>query len=128
MAKTLNALIYPHTPNVIAERRLIDVATIPPNKAAWWRPVVIVGDDAYDPATHVKTGPVTTIEKDRVVDTWTVRAKTAGEIDGEKDQAISRIDALQFAVHLDAENRIRVLEGKAPITAAQYRNALKARL
>ena len=128
MAKTLNALIYPHDPVVIVERRLIDLADVPPNKLPLWRPVAAVGDDAYDPATQIKSGPVTTIESNRVVDTWTIRAKTAAELDAEKDLKISAIDALQFAVHFDMENRVRVLEAKPQITAAQYRNALKARL
>lgn len=92
-----------------------------------WLPVDSI-DPPYDSATQVKTGPVTTVEAARVLDTWTVRAKTAGEIDGEKDRTISRIDALQFAVSFDMENRVRVLEAKPQITAAQYRAALKARL
>lgn len=128
MAKTMNALIYPHTPNVIAERRLIDVTTIPANKTAWWRPVVEVGNDDYNAATHVKSGPVTTIESARVVDTWTVRAKTAEEVDAEKDIRIDAFDRLNFEVNFDQENRIRALESKTPVTRAQYRAALKARL
>lgn len=92
-----------------------------------WLPVDSI-DPPYDSATQVKTGPVTTVEAARVLDTWTVRAKTAGEIGGEKDRTISRIDALQFAVSFDMENRVRVLEAKPQITAAQYRAALKARL
>lgn len=92
-----------------------------------WLPVEAV-DPKHDPATQVKTGPVTTIETSRVLDTWTVRAKTTQELDAEKDARISAIDLLQFAVSFDMENRMRVLEGKAQVTAAQYRNALKARL
>lgn len=126
--KTQHALIYPRDQKTVVERRLIDPAEIPEQKKSWWRPVVAIGNDDYDKATHVKTGPVTTIEESRVVDTWTIRPKTAEEIDAEKDFRISGIDKLQFAIHFDAENRLRALEGKQPITAAQYRNALKARL
>ena len=35
---------------------------------------------------------------------------------------------LGFQIDFDHENRLRVLEGKAAITAAQFRAALKARL
>lgn len=35
-----------------------------------------------------------------------------------------RMQKLNFEVNFDQENRIRVLEGKQPITRAQYRNAL----
>jgi len=92
MAKTLNALIYPHTPNVIAERRMIDVATIPPNKASWWRPVVVVGDDAFDPLTHKKTGPVTTIEATQVVDTYSILALEPQEISAAKTAAVNAVN------------------------------------
>lgn len=128
MAQTLNALIYPHAPNVIVERRMIDAATIPQHKASWWRPIVIVGNDNFDQRTQKRTGPVITIEPSRVVETYTVSPLTAQEISDQKDIRLSDIDALQFAVSFDIENRVRALEGKAAVTAAQYRAALKARL
>lgn len=128
MARTLNALIYPHTPDVVAERRMIDVAAIPPNKAAWWRPVVVVGDDPFDAATHVKTGPVTTIEADRVVDAYAVRPKTVEELDAGKEAALPDVASAVFKVLFNHENRVRALEGKSNITAAQFRAALKALL
>lgn len=128
MAKSLHALIYPSAPNTICERRMIDLADVPAHKRAWWRPVVVVGDDSFDPATHKKTGPVTTIEAARVVDAFTVSALTQAEIDARKDAKISAIDMLQFEIAFDMENRVRALESKAAITRAQYRNALRARL
>lgn len=39
---------------------------------------------------------------------------------------VDTMDALLFKVALAHENRVRVLEGKPEITAAQFRNALKA--
>lgn len=128
MAKTLNALIYRHTPSVISERRMIDVATIPPHKRAWWRPIVTVGDDPFNSATHKKTGPVTTIEADRVVDTYTVTALTAQELDAIKESRLPSADGIQFRVLFNHENRIRAIELKQPVTAEQFRNALKAML
>ena len=130
MAKTLNALIYPQNPGVIAERRMIDVATIPANKASWWRPVVVVGDDAFDPLTHKKTGPVTTIEANQVVDTYSVVALTAQEISDSKDQAVNSINGANYAPVFRAlfnlNNRVRVLEGQSTLTAAQFKAAIKA--
>jgi hypothetical protein len=41
--------------------------------------------------------------------------------------AADGMDKLNFDVNFDQENRIRVLEGKAAITKAQYKNALIAR-
>jgi len=126
--QTLNALIYPQYPATIVERRRIDVATIPPHKAFWWRPVVVIGDDPFDSITQKKTGPVTTIETNRVLDTYKVVSLTASELSDRKDATISRIDALHFLVAFDMENRMRVLEAKPVITEAQYRTALEDRL
>lgn len=130
MAKTLNALIYPHTPGVIAERRMIDVATIPPNKASWWRPVVIVGNEAFDSQTHKMTGPVTTIEPSRVLDTYEVVALTAQEVSDAKDARIGAMDVQQalLKVILNLHNRLRALEGQPTHTMAQLKTAIKALL
>jgi hypothetical protein len=131
MAKTLNALIYPHAPTVIAERRMIDVATIPAHKAAWWRPVEVVGNDAFDPTTHRRTGPVTTIEAARVLDTYTITALTAQEISDQKDAAVSSLNGGYgplIKALLSLHNRVRVLEGQGTHTMAQFKTGLKALL
>lgn len=126
--KTPHAMITPADPLVIVERRAVDLVEVPEHKRSWWRPVVEVGNDAFDPATHVKTGPVTTIETTRVVDTWTIRAKTAEEIDADKEERLDRYDRLNFEINYDQESRIRVLESRPAINRVQYRAALKARL
>jgi hypothetical protein len=87
-------------------------------------------DPAWNPATQVRTGPV--LQEDHAAEirryVWTVRDKTAQELDGEKELSLDAYDRLSFLVNFDQENRIRALEGKAAITQLQYRNALKARL
>lgn len=133
MAKTLHALIYPSAPTVIAERRMIDLLVdAPPNKRPLWRPVVVVGDDAFDAATQKKTGPVTTIEENQVVDTYSIVSLSAQEISDAKDAAVNGLNgtlyAAQAKVLLNHENRIRALEAKAPITMAQFKNGVKALL
>jgi hypothetical protein len=65
---------------------------------------------------------------DKVTRVWTVRSKTAQEIDADKDGAINAMDMLAFKVLFGHENRVRVLESKAAITAAQFKAALKAML
>lgn len=116
MAKTLNALIYPSAPTVIAERRMIDVATIPPNKVSWWRPIVEVGNDAFDPLTQKKTGPVTTIEANQVVDTYTVVSLTEQEISDNKDAALAALNGSLYAALAKAllamENDNRIIKAK----------------
>jgi hypothetical protein len=130
MAKTLNALIYPSAPGVIVERRMIDVATIPPHKASWWRPVVEAGNDPIDPATQIKTGPVTTIEATRVLDTYTIRNKTAQELDDDKAARIDSMNGQQALIKVlhNLHNRIRTLEGQSTHTLAQFKNAIKSLL
>ena len=48
------------------------------------------------------------------------------EIDAEAQRTVSqdKRDRLLFEMNFDQENRIRVLEGKATITKAQYKNAI----
>ncbi len=84
----------------------------------------------FNSATQVRTGPV--VEGDHAAEVrryvWTVRDKTAEELDAEKEATINQFDVLAFKVLFDHENRTRAIESKAPITQAQFRAALKARL
>lgn len=124
----------------MAEYALIEIATnsirefrefaeTPPDltrKGIKWLPVVVTDLPASD--AQVKEGPVITVEAERVTRVWTVRGKTAQEIDAEKESYLDNIERLGFEVDFDHENRLRVLEGRATVTAAQFRAALKARL
>lgn len=87
-------------------------------------------DPAFNAVTQVRSGPV--VEEDHVGEirryVFAVRDKTVPELDAEKEGALDRYDRLSFDLNFDQENRIRVLEVKAPVTRAQYRAALKARL
>lgn len=91
---------------------------------------VSIVDPAFNPTTQVRSGP--DVVKDDIAETetrtFTVRAKTAQELDADKELKLDQVDMLNFEVNFDQENRIRALEGKAAITKLQYRNALKARL
>lgn len=113
--------------NTIREYR--DFAEAPPDvtrKGVRWLPVAVT--DPAQTATQVKEGPVITVEAKQVTRVWTVREKTSGEIDADKEAYLNSIDMLGFQIDFDHENRIRALEGKQTITAAQFRAALKARL
>jgi hypothetical protein len=130
MAKTLHAQIYPHSPTVIVERRMIDLAAdIPAGpqqayKQSLWRPVVNVGDDVFNSLTHKKTGPVTTIEPTQVVDTYSVVALTAQEISDARDaEIIQRINGsdrkalLKILLAIANDNRAIKRKINAIITA-----------
>jgi hypothetical protein len=97
-------------------------------RAGWeWLPVEVT-NPSYDPTTQVKEGPTVTVLADKVTRVWTVRDKTADELDADKDAVISAFDMLAFKVLFNHENRIRALEGKGTVTAAQFRTAMKALL
>lgn len=81
-----------------------------------------------NPATEIKTGPVVTAFADKVTRVWTVRSKTAQELDDEKTAAAAGINDVLFKVAFNHENRIRTLAGQASVTAAQFRAAIKALL
>ncbi len=122
----------------MAEYAIVDNGTIVDFRGFDTAPVALVGkpyrsflpvevtNPPYDPATQVKTGPVVTVLVDKVTRVWTVRDKTAAELDAEKDAAISNVDVVQFKLAFNHENRIRVLEGKPQITVAQFKAAWKA--
>ena len=82
----------------------------------------------FDPVTQVREGPVITINPADVQRVWTVRSKTAQELDNEKTAEVDGQNRVLLRVILDHENRIRALEGKAAITMNQLKNALKGML
>ncbi len=83
---------------------------------------------AFDSATQVREGP--TIEEDHINKirrtVYTVRAKTAQELDGEKDQKVDSLDKAIFQVLFNHENRIRTLAGQPSINMNQFKTAIKA--
>lgn len=114
--------------NAVGEQR--DFASAPPDmtrKGFVWLPLVIT-DPAFDPATQVRSGPVDTVGKDSVARVWTVRNMTSDELDGVKGVQVDAVDIVVGKVLFNHENRIRALEGKQAVTAAQFRTALKALL
>ena|SRR3990167_7780047 len=107
-----------------------EVADIPPHKTTYILPYIAVARPAFDPVTHhapVRLSDV--IGQTEVTQAWADPvAKTAEELDGEKERTLDRYDRLSFLVNFDQESRLRVLEARPAITPTQYRNALKARL
>lgn len=91
-----------------------------------WLSGALTGKPSYDPETEIVEGPIFTVNANDVTESWNKRLLTAPELDANKTTKISTFDVLQFKVMFDIENRVRVLEGKQPVTATQYRNALKA--
>ena len=53
-----------------------------------WLPEEVVGFVPLNPATQIRTGPVRSAMPDKVVSTYTVRDKTAQEIEDEKTATI----------------------------------------
>ena len=106
------------------------IADIPPHKAAYLLPYIEVARPVFGAATH--HAPVRLpddIQVDQVVQVWAAAvAKTAQELDADKDRVLDRYDILTFKVLFNHENRIRALEGQSARTAAQFRAALKALL
>lgn len=100
-------------------------------KKLGWLPVDEV-NAAFDPVAQVRTGPTLEVLASSVRATYTVRDKTAGEIDQEQDdEAIRELDGrkatrLVTRVLLDQENRLRQIEGTPAITPAEYRTSLIA--
>jgi hypothetical protein len=118
------ALINPHGE---IDRTARDIDPTVPTKAGWrWIPVEITRPSTS--STQILEGPVVTILDDKVTRIWSVRERTADELEAIKDRQVDGVNQLTVAIGLDHENRIRALEGKPAVTLAQFRAALKARL
>jgi hypothetical protein len=71
--------------------------------------VTVVDPGPYDPVTQVKEGPVYTQDATSMTATFTVRSKTAQEIDDDKTLRIgglSRDDLLTILLSLENDNRL----------------------
>lgn len=117
--------IYDH--GVFVEERHLDEKPVLLGKP--WRKfytVEIVRPSADN--SQVLEGPA--IEDDHVAEirrkVWTVRPKNADEIDAEREGRLDRLDVLALRILFNHENRLRVIERKPPITAEQFRAAMKA--
>lgn len=75
------ALVSPDN-EILASRDFADADEVPalaPNKGVWL-PVETVDAD-FDPVAQVREGPVVTIQRNRVLHTYAVRAKSGEELD-----------------------------------------------
>lgn len=94
-----------------------------------WRSLPVNGDQpAYDPASQIISGPTYTVNASDVTRSWAVRSMTAAELDATKDITISAMDKVAMQIAFNHENRLRALEGKAAITVAQFKTAIRALL
>lgn len=86
----------------------------------------------FDPATQERSGPEIIVEDTRVVRRWTVTDKSAEQLAQEAEDAKERetnaLGRLALRVLLNHENRMRKLEGRAEVTPAQFREAIKKML
>lgn len=97
-------------------------------------PYLVDPKPAFDPATHhppVQQAPA--LVGDQVMHAWSAPiAKTRAEMDAdseaEKNALLARLDRAELKILFQQENRIRALEGKQPVTAVQFRDAVKALL
>ena len=99
-----------------------------PLKSFRWLPLEVTDPDLGDRATHIKEGPVESVGAKKVTRVWTVRPKTADEIDVDKEARIPLSDSIQFKAMLDVENRTLALESKPAVTVDEYRETLKGML
>lgn len=118
--------------STVAELR--EFANVPnpnPAKGLVWKPCPHGSKPSVDPLTEVLTGPTYNIGGTEVTELFSKRNKTAPEISTDKDNAVASLNGgygplIQALFNL--HNRIRVLEGQAPHTLAQFRTGLKAML
>lgn len=113
--------------NVLETRKDIDPATVITKEGFRWVVLEQQPRPQFDAATQV-CEPTEALGKDGLVRGWSVREKTAEELDATKTAEIERIQSAVFKLLFDHENRIRALENKSTVTAAQFKTAVKARI
>ena len=96
-------------------------------KALGWLPVRYV-NETYTPATQVRTGPVYAVDADEVVGTYTVRSKTAQELDDEKDAIASQITGRSLLKAYIMAINDGSIEPGSNMTGPQLKAAIKAKL
>ena len=96
-----------------------------PQKPFRWLPLEVTNPDLINHETHMKDGPNYNLKSDRVVKVWTIRPRTAQELDDVLEGKLPPNDSIEFKAMLDIENRTLALEKKPKLTAAKYRDALK---
>lgn len=112
----------------VQERNLSPIRDFPskpkdPIGKGWkWLPVEDT-DPPYNAQTQVKEGPAVTIQPAKVVRIWTVRDKTAQELDTEKEAEIGSLRVIRAVVLAIADGSLT-----AGLTPAQARAAVKAKM
>ena len=103
-------------------------------KAYGWLPEERVGADLEPSETQVKEGPEFVVRADKVQATWTLRDKTAQELQDEANSRASSLDAEIVEVLktylgkslFQIVNEIRGLKGQQSLTVDQFKTWLKS--
>lgn len=90
-----------------------------------WLPAPEVTPPTFDTETQVREGPTHVIGATQVTQSYTVRSKTAQELDDDKTGTVNRINKAVIRVLCRLENHDRASDGKAALTEAQCFNAFK---
>ena len=99
--------------NAIVEFREFDARPEDlPQKNVRWLPADPVKAPDFDARTEVRTGPFHVVMGDAVIETWTVRAKSAGELSDDVDAKIARVDEATRLAITALEGRVSALEGR----------------
>lgn len=124
-AKAAEYALVNQADEILELRDFASVPNDPVGKNWRWLPVEVT-DPAFDGETQVRSGPVTAVEATRVTRVWTVRAKTAPELDADKQAEIDSLPEPVVKALLDHENRVRNSMGQAAITETALRATLKS--
>ena len=95
-------------------------------KAGWrWLLALEPTLPSYDTTTQVLEGPVSVVGVTEVTSSYTVRNKTAPELDTEKLNSVNGMELVVLRILFNHENRIRTLASQPSITVDQFKTALK---
>ena len=94
-------------------------------KKGWrWLPIETQAQPAFDPETQAVIGPIVTVEAARVVESYTVRSRSADEIEADRIRRVDGMSKIEFEIAFGVENRLRALEAKPALKRGEYRAEL----
>lgn len=115
------ALINPDD-EIIREEFSID-PTVETKPGYRWIPIEVESPPKYDQNTSVSEGPNLRLETDKVVKYWTIREKTAMEIQNEVDSKINSIDPMILKI---MHQQHKMITSNNEITFDEYKVYLRS--
>lgn len=112
-------------PEGAIDRVAVNIDPAVQTKRGWrWLPIETQAQPSFDHETQAIIGPIVTVEANRVVESYTVRSRSADEIEADRIRRVDGMSKIEFEIAFGVENRLRALEGKTALKRGEFRAEL----